>query len=633
MRKKYNNKIYNFGFIVLLALLFVSGYTYILQRMYSESILENTISENSSRTDAMYESVENALNKDDFTKINTKSDMDTKVYKDLQSRLNEYRNMNSARYFYTAKRNNEGKLVYVVDGLDLQAKDFAYPGTYIEKEMIPYISRALKGEFVYSQNIIDTTWGHIFTACYPIHENGNTGKIVGALCIEMDMEPTYSFIEKRNHVALVAALIGASVVVFMMICACIYLQSEHRKREERERLLKEAADAAKKADRAKSTFLFNMSHDIRTPMNAIIGYVNLIKKHIHDSERIQQYIDNIEICSEKLLSLLNNVLDLARIESNKISIEQKAVDIKEVFQSCILMFQNNIDEKKQTFSITTNLKYPYVYVDEIHFSEIVMNIMSNAIKYTERDGHIDCNLCQRIAENKGYCYTIFSIQDNGIGMSEEYVKDIFEIFSRERNSTQSGVAGSGLGMSIVKKLVDLMNGDIQIDSKIGKGSRFTISIPTQIATKEQIPSKIEDVNFSTEKLVDKRILLAEDNDLNAQIAMELLQEKKIHVDRCKNGLECVEKMETFEDGYYDLILMDIQMPIMDGYEATKCIRSLKNKKKASIPIVAMTANAFAEDKEHALQVGMNDHVAKPIDINKLLEVMRKYIKDKQIEKG
>ena len=622
MQKKYNNRIYNFGLIVLLVLLFVSGYTYILQRMYSESILENTISENSARTDAMYESVENALNKENFTKINTKSDMDTKVYKDLQSRLNEYRNMNSTRYFYTAKRNNEGKLVYVVDGLDLQAKDFAYPGTYIEKEMIPYISRALKGEFVYSQNIIDTTWGHIFTACYPIHENGNTGKIIGALCIEMDMEPTYSFIEKRNHVALVAALIGAGIVTIIMVLACIYLQREHKKREERERLLQEAADAAKKADQAKSTFLFNMSHDIRTPMNAIIGYVNLIKKHIHDSERIQQYVDNIEICSEKLLSLLNNVLDLARIESNKIHIEQSAVDIKEVFQSCILMFQNDIDEKKQTISITTNLKNPYVYIDEIYFSEIVMNIMSNAIKYTKNDGHIDCSLYQRIAENKECCYTIFSIQDDGIGMSKEYVKDIFEIFSRERNSTQSGVAGSGLGMSIVKKLVDLMDGDIKIDSKLGKGSRFTVSIPTQIATKEKVPSKLEDVSFSAEKLVNKRILLAEDNDLNAQIAMELLQEKKIHVDRCKNGLECVEKIETIEDGYYDLILMDIQMPIMDGYEATKRIRSLKNQKKASIPIVAMTANAFAEDKEHALQVGMNDHVAKPIDINKLLEVMQ-----------
>ena len=625
--KKYYNKVNNLILIILLALLFVSGYTYILQRMYSESILQNTVSENIARTDAMYNSVENALTEDDFTKINAKSDMDTEMYKDLQSRLKDYRNMNSARYFYTAKRNNEGKLVYVVDGLDVSADDFAYPGTYIEKEMIPYINKALKGETVYSQNIVDTTWGHIFTACYPIHETDSSSKIVGALCIEMDMEPTYHFIEQRNHIAMVTALVGTLVVIFILVGACIFLQKEHRQREEREKILKEAADAALSADRAKSTFLFNMSHDIRTPMNAIIGYVHLAKKHMQDSKKLNQYIENIEVCSEKLLSLLNNVLDLARIETNQISLEKTALNIEDVFSSSILLFKNSADEKKQELHLQMDTIYPYVYADEINLSEIIMNLMSNAIKYTGTNGHIVCRLYQEEMNDKECCNTVFSIQDDGVGMSEEYQKNIFEIFTRERNTTQSGVEGSGLGMSIVKKLVDMMEGTIHIDSKLGQGSTFTVMIPCKVATKEETQPKTLFLPFENRSWQGKHILLVEDNDLNAEIAQELLVEEKINVKRVSNGVECVSEIEKKPENTYDLILMDIQMPVMNGYEATLKIRRLPDLQKANIPIIAMTANAFTEDKEKAIQVGMNDHVAKPIDMNVLLSTIQKYMKN------
>ena len=327
----FYNKVYNGMLIILLSILFVSVYTFILQKTTNENTLNNTIEENSRRTDAMYEGVQKFLTKEDFSEINNKSDMESEQYATLQGHLNEIRSMNSTRYFYTAKRNSEGKLIYLVDGLDYGMDDFAYPGTYIEEEMIPYIDRALSGEKVYSQDILDTTWGHIFTACYPIKDK-DSDEIIGALCIEIDMESTYAFIEKCNQKAMGAAVSGSIVVVMILMCGCIYLQSEHKKRDERAKALENMANAAFAADRAKSTFLFNMSHDIRTPMNAIIGYLNLARRHLDDREKLTDYMDKIDKCSANLLSLLNNVLDLARIEGDKIVIEEEPLNIGDTFR-------------------------------------------------------------------------------------------------------------------------------------------------------------------------------------------------------------------------------------------------------------------------------------------------------------
>lgn len=625
---KTRYSIYNLVLIILIGVLFFAVYTNILQNMYNKSILDNEIAVNSSRTDAMHKGVSDILTREDFTEINKKEDMDTERYKSLQSYLNQIRNMNSTRYFYTAKRNAEGKLIYLVDGLDLGADDFAYPGTYIEDEMIPFINRALSGETVYSQEIIDTDWGHIFTACYPVRANDGSNDIIGALCIETDMEPTYEFISERNNFVLGIGAAGAIAIIALMFCICVYIRHYHNQQKKQQEILEQAAEAAYSANRAKSTFLFNMSHDIRTPMNAITGYVELAKKHLNEPDKLSEYMDNISNCGQKLLSLLNNVLDLARIENNKTVIENSINDIDDLFTSCVNMFENTAENKGLTITLRKNLKYKYVYIDETHFSEIVMNIMSNAIKYTGADGEITCAIRQENSEKDGWCNTVFSITDTGIGMSEDYISHIFEAFSRERTSTVSGVDGAGLGMGIVKKLVDLMNGEIKVESALGEGSKFTVTIPCRISSGEEAHAKRAVIDIDKTVFEGKRILLAEDNDLNAEIATELLSDEGLVIERAKDGVNCVEKLEKAPGGYYDIILMDIQMPIMNGYEAAAQIRRLDDLKKANIPIVALTANAFSEDKDNAIKAGMNDHVPKPIDMNVLLPVIQKLVNSK-----
>ncbi len=598
-KHKYYGRFYNAMLIILLASLFVSAYTFILQKVTNETTLNNTIEENSRRTDAMYEGVQEFLTKEDFSEINDRSDMDSEQYIELQSHLNEIRRMNSTRYFYTAKRNAEGKLVYLVDGLDYGSDDFAYPGTYIEDEMIPYIEKALSGEKVYSQDILDTAWGHIFTACYPIKDK-ESNEIIGALCIETDVESTYAFIEKCNQKAIWAAAIGSAIVIVILACTCIYLQNEHKKREARAKSLEDMANAALSADRAKSTFLFNMSHDIRTPMNAIIGYLNLARKHLDDKEKLLNYMDKIDSCSASLMSLLSNVLDLARIESNKIVLEETPLNIEDAFCDCVGMFESTAEENKQHLTVSCELSNPQVYMDYTHFSEILMNLISNALKYTGADGTIHCEIHQEMVEqNEDRTNIIFSVADNGIGMSQEYQSKIFDAFSRERNTTEGGVEGSGIGMAIVRKLVDTMNGTITVESELGKGSTFTVTIPCRLVREMPNIHSVESEKKDKSVLKGKRILLAEDNDLNAEIAITLLEEEGLLVDRVIDGVQCFEQIDKCAAGYYSLILMDIQMPKLDGYMATAKIRKLQDKEKANSPIIAMTANAFSEDRVKA----------------------------------
>ena len=387
-----------------------------------------------------------------------------------------------------------------------------------------------------------------------------------------------------------------------------------------------AVEKAESANRAKSTFLFNMSHDIRTPMNAIIGYADLASRHPDDPAKLKKYMENIQGCGQNLLMLLNNVLDLARIENDKTEIEYSVSDIEKDFRNCIAMFQNQADSKGQTLTVTTHLLYPYVYVDVPHLTEVCTNLVSNAVKYTGASGTICCDAAQKPGEKEGWCNTVITVADNGIGMSQEFQKHIFEPFERERTSTVSKVEGSGIGMGIVKKLVGLMGGTVEVESKIGVGSTFTVTIPCRIASPEETQAAKRETDPSDEKsLCGTKILLAEDNDLNAEIAIELLREEGCTVDRAKDGVECVNLLEKAANGTYQVILMDIQMPVMNGYDAATKIRRMDDPQKAGIPIIAMTANAFAEDKQAALDAGMNDHVAKPINMNVLVPTIRKYL--------
>ena len=389
--------------------------------------------------------------------------------------------------------------------------------------------------------------------------------------------------------------------------------------------LQVAVENAESANHAKSTFLFNMSHDIRTPMNAIIGYADLASRHLDDPAKLKNYMENIQVCGQNLLMLLNNVLDLARIENDKTEMEYSVSDIEKDFRNCVAMFRNQADSKGQTLTVTTQLQYPYIYADIPHLTEICTNLVSNAVKYTGAGGTIRCDVTQKPGEKEGWCDTVVTVADNGIGMSQEFQKHIFEPFERERTSTVSKVEGSGIGMGIVKKLVGLMGGTVAVESKIGVGSKFTVTIPCRIASEDETQAKRE-TNPSDQKcLCGTRILLTEDNDLNAEIATELLQEEGCTVDRAKDGVECVDMLEKAANGTYQLILMDIQMPVMNGYDAARKIRGLDDPQKANIPIIAMTANAFTEDRQVALDAGMNDHIAKPINMNVLVPTLRKYL--------
>ena len=386
-----------------------------------------------------------------------------------------------------------------------------------------------------------------------------------------------------------------------------------------------AVENAESANHAKSTFLFNMSHDIRTPMNAIIGYADLASRHLDDPAKLEKYMENIQVCGQNLLMLLNNVLDLARIENDKTEMEYSVSDVDKDFRNCIAMFQNQADSKGQTLTVTTHLLHPYVYVDIPHLTEVCTNLVSNAVKYTGACGTICCDITQKPGEKEGWCDTVITVADNGIGMSQEFQKHIFEPFERERTSTVSKVEGSGIGMGIVKKLVGLMGGTVEVESRIGVGSTFTVTIPCRIASEDEIQAKRETGPSDQKSLFGVKILLAEDNDLNAEIAVELLQEEGCTVDRAKDGVECVDMLEKAANGTYQLILMDIQMPVMNGYDAAKKIRRMDDPQKADIPIIPMTANAFSEDRQAALDAGMNDHLSKPINMSILVPTIQKYL--------
>jgi len=401
--------------------------------------------------------------------------------------------------------------------------------------------------------------------------------------------------------------------------------TELKKTDKKRQLeLERALVQAESASQSKSTFLFNMSHDIRTPMNAIIGFTNLAKESINESDKVNEYLEKIDDANNVLLSIINNVLEMARIEKGSISLEERVCSVDEFAKAVMTCFSDAMKEKEIDFIYTCNLKHKYIYSDQTKIEKILMNVVSNAYKYTQSGGKIKLDIDELPYDKEGYVLIRTKVEDTGIGISEDFLPHIFEEFAREKSTTENKIDGTGLGLSIVKKLVEMMDGSIDVESKKGKGSTFTIYIPHKIATENELEvEKNEDLDASIFK--GKKILLAEDNDLNAEIGITLLEANGFTVDRVSDGAECVEKLQKSVAKYYDLVLMDIQMPIMDGYEATRAIRALKSTHKARIPIIAMTANVFDEDKRNAFEAGMNDHISKPIDVKAMIRTLAKYL--------
>ena len=451
----------------------------------------------------------------------------------------------------------------------------------------------------------------------------------------------YAYVPARQVYTLTVMNLVITLVMYILILALVqvfrwnsakdfFMQQEHSEQEYRKSLeqknvaLQLAVQRETKANLAKREFLFNMSHDIRTPMNAIIGFTALAQTHIDDRGQVEDYLKKISVSSQHLLSLINDVLDMSRIESGKVTLEAKPVHLPELVHELRDIIQAVVSKKDLSLTLdTVGVENEDVIADPLRLEQILINVLANAVKFTPDGGQISLRIVQKDTASADYADFEFHIKDNGIGMSEEFQKHIFEQFARERTSTVSKIQGTGLGMAITKSLVDMMGGRITVKSEQGKGSEFTISLrfPIGEAKAEQTPPAAKASAFT-----GKKLLVVEDNELNLEIASTLLKEAGFAVDTAENGKVAVEKVEAASADRYDLILMDIQMPEMDGYEATRRIRALPDTKKAALPIVAMTANAFEDDRKNALRAGMNGHIAKPLDIQKLFQVLSELLK-------
>ena len=389
-----------------------------------------------------------------------------------------------------------------------------------------------------------------------------------------------------------------------------------------------ALEKAEDASLAKTRFLNNMSHDIRTPMNAILGYAQLMEDELKGKElpETSEHLEKLQQSGKLLLAIINNVLDMARIESGRMEIDENYGRIEDVRQTLFEIFGDEAKKKNITLRYTINVEHEHIVTDNTKVKEIFVNILSNAIKYTPAGGSVMIDVDELPCDEPGYMMTRTRVRDTGIGMSQEYLEKIFEAFTREQNTTKSKIAGTGLGMSIVKKYIDLLGGTIHVESELGKGTTFTVTLKHRIADESYYVEKHAETTVTGSTILEGRnILLAEDNDLNAEIAAAILERAGFHIERVEDGIQCVNRIEKMPAGTYDMILMDIQMPKMDGYKATQAIRRLPDKDKASIPIIAMTANAFEEDKREAFAAGMNGHIAKPIQVDKLLSTLAEVI--------
>ena len=420
-------------------------------------------------------------------------------------------------------------------------------------------------------------------------------------------------------------LVAVSIAVLATAICYLMLHRKQREKLYTEEIRK-SAEKARKANEAKTRFLFNMSHDIRTPTNAIVGFSGLLEKSLHDEKKSLGYIKKIRVSSDILLTIINQVLEMARIESGKITLNPESVNIREMVEAMNTVFESSLTKKSLEYQCSLNVVHDQILCDKTKMEEIILNVVSNSIKYTNPHGKITVSIDELDSEDEKNANYKVVVEDNGIGMSQDYLPHIFEEFSREHTSTETRVAGTGLGLPIVKSLVDRMGGTIEVESEEGKGTRFIMKFSFPVSLENQVREKEkQNIPDITEKLEGKRILLAEDNELNAEIAETVLEETGIKVKHVEDGIQCIEELKKMPEKYYDVILMDVQMPNMDGYTATQRIRDLDDS-RAEIPIIAMTANAYDEDRRKAQEAGMDGFLAKPLDVDEMMRLLAQIIK-------
>jgi signal transduction histidine kinase/ActR/RegA family two-component response regulator len=437
---------------------------------------------------------------------------------------------------------------------------------------------------------------------------------------------TSAFSDLVNRITVVF-LVLVAVIMFVVSVTIVLIIRDRNARvkadveEQHKAELSDALAQAQAANRAKTTFLNNMSHDIRTPMNAIIGFTSLASKHLDDTGAVKDYLEKISKSSEHLLSLINDVLDMSRIESGKVRIYEKAENLSDILDSMKDIVQADVNAKDMHFTLDkSGVKDETIICDKLRVNQVLLNIISNSLKYTEKGGTVAVTVTEKNVKSSGYATYEFRVKDNGMGMSEDFLKTIFDPFTRAESSTISGIQGTGLGMTITKNIVDMMGGEIEVKSKLYEGTEFIVTLYFKLT--DEVVKSADVAADSAYDFTGKRILLAEDNELNREIATAILEESGFKIETAVNGQECCDKLSSSSPGYYDLVLMDVQMPVLDGYSATKKIRNFANQTLANIPIIAMTANAFQEDKQNAYAAGMNGHIAKPIDIPVLFTTLK-----------
>ena len=638
MDKKTKKNLWErFELRIVLILLFITlslslSFYFLIYNQYNDLTIKDL------KDDAwiVYEYVEQIIDENSFKELHSIEDEEKEIYLSTYKQLDQIRRIANIRYLYTAKQNANGEYIYVLDGLDRNAEDFRHVGDPIEDEIIPALEKCLNGEVVMGDCILNTEWGTVYVTYFPVHDS--SGSVIGAIGMEFDCERLYqSFIQVRILtiiIALVLMIAFSSIAVFILKKLFKSTEAELIKKDQ---LLIAATEEALKNSRAKSDFLSRMSHEIRTPMNAIIGMTK-IADSTNDIGKLRYCLATIGVSSTQLLGLINDILDVSKIEAGKFELDFAPFNIEKSLMKVCNLIIDSAERKGQKFDVILgkNMRVHYLG-DELRLSQVITNLLSNAVKFTPENGTITLTVEEKQRKEDGSVLR-FTVADTGIGMTQEQIGRLFTSFEQADESITRKFGGTGLGLSISKSIIDKMNGTIWVDSEINKGTTFTFDIELKWAAQQSGGVIVNGITPSDLKLLivegketedvpdfsDVTLLLAEDVDINREIFITLLENTNVKIDIAENGLIAVQKF-TANPEQYNMIIMDVQMPEMDGYEATKTIRALDLPKAKSIPIIAMTANAFKEDVDKCIACGMNDHLAKPVDIKVVIGKILSYL--------